>query len=133
MKRFIKYSLVFLFVLNGLNTSYCQQLNETTLLKAAFIHPSQEKKFSYAYKNRNEIQTFFAGMFLFYKFCISSQDIPSVCSFSPSCSEYGLLSVKKYGPFIGMMNTFDRLTRCNGLNDKNYIKDEITGRLADEP
>ncbi|MCR9063052.1 MAG: membrane protein insertion efficiency factor YidD, partial [Cytophagales bacterium] len=41
-----------------------------------------------AQNNTNELQTAFSGLFLFYKTFISSQDL-TVCTFTPSCSEYG--------------------------------------------
>ena len=83
--------------------------------------------------NKNEIQFIFSSLFLFYKQFISSQDLPGTCNFHPSCSEYGILSIKKNGLFIGVFSSFDRLTRCNGLNREQYVYDEKTGRLLDNP
>ena len=33
------------------------------------------------------------------------------CSHRPSCSSYSILAIKKHGPFIGLVMTFDRLQR----------------------
>lgn len=88
--------------------------------------------YSFTGNNKNEFQLLFSGLFLFYKFFISSQDVVS-CAFSPSCSEYGILSVKKQGALKGTMNTFDRLMRCHGLTPQKYPADEKTGLLIDYP
>jgi len=34
------------------------------------------------------------------------------CCFTPSCSDYAILAIKKYGVFIGAFKTVDRLLRC---------------------
>jgi len=38
------------------------------------------------------------------------------CRFYPSCSEYSILAIKKYGLFIGLLKTFLRILKCNPLN-----------------
>ena len=35
------------------------------------------------------------------------------CQFYPSCSNYGTLAVRNYGPIIGTAITADRIVRCN--------------------
>ncbi len=89
-------------------------------------------QWDFAGNNTNEFQMAFSGLFLGYKYLVSSQDAMD-CNFTPSCSEYGLLSVKKEGPILGVMSTFDRLTRCHGFNHKKYEKDPETGLLVDHP
>ena len=88
--------------------------------------------YEYAKGNTNEIQTVFSGLFLFYKYEISSQD-QNKCSFTPSCSEYGLLSIKKNGFIVGIMSTIDRLQRCNGLSPDKYEIDMDAKLLIDNP
>lgn len=80
--------------------------------------------------NKNEIDAIFSGLFLFYKVVLSSQD-RNVCSFHPSCSEYGLMSIKQKGLIIGGIMTFDRLARCNGLSPENYEIDMKLRKLKD--
>jgi len=70
-------------------------------------------------------------LFNFYKKYISSQDHGS-CSFTPSCSEYALISLREQGFFVGTMNTLDRLSRCNGRNKLHYFQNEMTGLSIDE-
>lgn len=38
--------------------------------------------------------------------------IRSMCRFEPSCSEYMILSVEKYGAFIGIKKGINRIIRC---------------------
>jgi putative membrane protein insertion efficiency factor len=38
--------------------------------------------------------------------------LPSVCRFEPSCSEYFILAVRKYGPLRGGWRGVRRICRC---------------------
>lgn len=35
------------------------------------------------------------------------------CRYTPTCSQYGLLAIKKYGPFKGGWLTLKRIGRCH--------------------
>lgn len=96
----------------------------------SLTNQTPERFFSLASGAKNEIQLIFSGLFIFYKFFISAQDASS-CVFIPSCSEYGILAVKKQGVVIGIINTYDRLTRCNGMNYAKYQIDENTRLMLD--
>jgi putative membrane protein insertion efficiency factor len=37
-----------------------------------------------------------------------------VCIYQPTCSAYGVISIKKYGLLRGIIHTFCRIHRCNG-------------------
>ena len=100
--------------------------------RQSFHKPHVRADYTFAKNNTNEIQYLFSGLFLFYKFAMSSQD-NNKCSFSPSCSEYGMLAIKKKGPLIGMLATFDRLHRCNGLSPQKYTFDPEKNLLIDNP
>lgn len=39
--------------------------------------------------------------------------LPAVCRFDPSCSEYFILAVRKYGPLRGACKGAWRICRCN--------------------
>ncbi|MBI2968441.1 MAG: membrane protein insertion efficiency factor YidD [Bacteroidetes bacterium] len=108
------------------------QLYQTGDLKELFTPPHPETGFTTAKDNRNEIELFLSGLFLVYKNFISSQD-GSHCTFSPSCSEYCVQSVKKNGLLIGLADSFDRLTRCNGMSPEKYIRNPETGLFDDVP
>lgn len=97
------------------------------------IEDGQNKRvYTEAQNNKSEVEAAFSGLFLFYKTFVSSQD-QAVCTFTPSCSEYGILSVKKHGVIKGGVMTMDRLTRCNGLSPTNYEYDVKTKLLKDDP
>jgi putative membrane protein insertion efficiency factor len=41
--------------------------------------------------------------------------VPTQCKFTPTCSEYGLISVRRYGTLRGGLLTTWRLIRCSPL------------------
>jgi len=66
----------------------------------------------------------------FYQSFISTQDVP-VCNFTPSCSQFGIESIRKFGIIRGILLTSDRLQRCNGMSISRYQLDHRTGKLID--
>lgn len=54
-------------------------------------------------------------MIRFYQRCISPYTRPS-CRFYPTCSQYALEAITKYGAFKGGLLTLWRLLRCNPFN-----------------
>jgi putative membrane protein insertion efficiency factor len=46
--------------------------------------------------------------------------LPSVCRFYPSCSEYFILAVRKYGPLYGACKGMGRICRCNPWSAGGY-------------
>ena len=52
------------------------------------------------------------GLITFYKRFISPLT-PISCRFYPSCSEYAILAIKKYGPLKGLVKAVWRIMRCN--------------------
>jgi putative membrane protein insertion efficiency factor len=46
--------------------------------------------------------------------------LPAVCRFQPSCSEYFILAVRKYGPVRGACKGVGRICRCNPWNPGGY-------------
>lgn len=54
-----------------------------------------------------------------YQLFISPLTPPS-CRFTPTCSEYAILSIKKHGFFIGSIKSFIRILRCNPLFKGGY-------------
>lgn len=45
--------------------------------------------------------------------------LPSVCRFKPSCSEYALEAVQKYGALKGSYMALRRLLRCHPFSKKH--------------
>ena len=46
--------------------------------------------------------------------------IGSNCRYSPTCSQYGIIALKKYGIFKGSILTVKRIARCNSLFKGGY-------------
>ena len=44
-----------------------------------------------------------------------------VCRFCPSCSEYAILALKKYGLIKGVKMSVNRILRCNPTNADTCI------------
>ncbi|MEQ9618088.1 MAG: membrane protein insertion efficiency factor YidD [Deltaproteobacteria bacterium] len=54
-----------------------------------------------------------------YKYLISPI-LPSSCRFYPSCSEYALDALKKYGFVKGLWLAVKRIARCHPLSSGGY-------------
>ena len=67
-----------------------------------------------------------------YQVLLSSQDGPR-CQFTPSCSEYARLAIRRHGLLAGLLMASDRYQRCNGLDRERYPLDPRTGRRLDPP
>ena len=46
--------------------------------------------------------------------------LPKVCRFHPSCSDYFIQAVQKYGPLRGSAKGMWRICRCNPWNRGGY-------------
>jgi putative membrane protein insertion efficiency factor len=55
----------------------------------------------------------------FYQLCIRPL-LPAVCRFHPSCSQYFILAVRKYGPIVGAWKGVCRICRCHPWNPGGY-------------
>lgn len=97
-----------------------QSLN-TALISKDTIAVSQ-KSFEFLQGNAKDGTATLKSLFYFYKHFISSQDAQS-CRFTPSCSEFAFLSIKKHGVIVGVIDFFDRFARCNPLSAENYLYD----------
>jgi putative membrane protein insertion efficiency factor len=42
------------------------------------------------------------------------------CRFTPTCSEYGVQALKKYGPVKGLWLTAKRLSKCHPWGSSGY-------------
>jgi putative membrane protein insertion efficiency factor len=58
------------------------------------------------------LTTILIGCVRFYQVCLRPM-LPSVCRFEPSCSEYFIQAVRKYGPVRGGCKGVWRICRCN--------------------
>ncbi|MDR0574117.1 MAG: membrane protein insertion efficiency factor YidD [Tannerella sp.] len=55
----------------------------------------------------------------FYRYCISPLT-PASCRYTPTCSEYAIRALKKYGPLKGGRLTIKRLMRCHPWGGCGY-------------
>lgn len=46
--------------------------------------------------------------------------LPNACRYTPTCSQYGIEALKKYGPFKGVWLTFKRILRCHPWGGHGY-------------
>jgi putative membrane protein insertion efficiency factor len=68
---------------------------------------------------RSALAAFLVGGVRFYQVCLRPV-LPSVCRFTPSCSEYFIGAVRKYGPLRGAWKGAGRICRCNPWNPGGY-------------
>lgn len=62
----------------------------------------------------------FLAAIRFYQKSISPY-FPARCRFSPTCSQYALEAVEKYGPWKGGCLAFRRFLRCNPFYKGDYF------------
>ena len=55
----------------------------------------------------------------FYQKLISPYK-PSCCRFTPTCSQYALEALRKYGPLKGSWLAFKRIIRCHPWGGSGY-------------
>lgn len=55
----------------------------------------------------------------FYKAAISPHT-PASCRFTPTCSEYAIQAIRKYGPLKGTWLATKRILRCNPWGGSGY-------------
>ncbi|MGM9819577.1 MAG: membrane protein insertion efficiency factor YidD [Candidatus Onthomorpha sp.] len=55
----------------------------------------------------------------FYQTAISPHT-PPACRFTPTCSQYALEAIQKYGPFKGGFLALKRILRCNPWGGSGY-------------
>lgn len=54
-----------------------------------------------------------------YKLCVSPV-LPASCRFYPTCSEYAMIALKRYGPLRGTCLALKRVLRCNPFCEGGY-------------
>lgn len=61
----------------------------------------------------------FIGIIKVYQMYISPF-LGKNCRFSPTCSQYAIEAIDKYGIIIGTIKAIKRIIRCNPFNDGGY-------------
>jgi len=68
---------------------------------------------------RRALEAFIVLGVRFYQYCLRPV-LPTVCRFQPSCSEYMIAAVRKYGPLRGAWRGVRRIARCNPWHPGGY-------------
>lgn len=122
--------IIIIFLLISCLT-YSQTEKDILLIRETLSDKFEGNKWDFSKSYNNEYDLIFSRLFLFYKHFISSQDANS-CSFTPSCSVYAIHAIKKQGVVVGLINFFDRFTRCNSMSPEDY-KIDTKSRLLIDP
>ena len=126
----MKYIIIILYL--SFKTFFVLAQTPDEVLSLIDINSINKSGANYTYlkESSNEIQFVASGLFMIYKGFFSSQDASS-CSFTPSCSVYAIEAISQQGFVIGMINFFDRFSRCNGLSPTDYPINPETHLLHD--
>jgi len=65
------------------------------------------------------MKRFFCGLIRFYQQAIG-RALPHCCRFYPSCSEYSLTAIQRFGLFKGIIKSAGRILRCNPFSAGGY-------------
>ena len=65
------------------------------------------------------MKTLMLAMIRFYRRYVSPMRAPC-CRFTPTCSQYALEAIEKYGALRGGWLAFKRLCRCHPFHRKGY-------------
>ena len=68
---------------------------------------------------KNLLAWIFIALVRFYQRAISPL-LWSQCRFSPTCSQYMIEAIQKYGPFRGVLKGLWRICRCHPLSPGGY-------------
>lgn len=70
---------------------------------------------------RSWISTGLIALVRVYQYTLSPVlSLFSQCRFTPSCSQYFILAVEKYGPFKGPLKGIARICRCHPWHPGGY-------------
>jgi putative membrane protein insertion efficiency factor len=66
------------------------------------------------------LKKIFIGLIKFYRKYLSGMKTIPTCKFIPTCSEYGIEAIEKYGALKGGLLTVWRILRCNPFSKGGY-------------
>ena len=78
----------------------------------------------------NELKLLASGLIRSYQVFISSQGTDA-CVFTPSCSNFSMAAINRYGFAHGLLMTFDRFQRCYSGAAQYYSFDAGIGKSID--
>ena len=133
MVRILYFISFFIFFFLMINFNLFAQIStdfEFIMVHNPIDSVNHEKSLATTLNYFNEQKTFLKYFIRFYQMFISTQD-KDVCNFSPSCSNFAIDSLNKYGTFYGILMTSDRLQRCHGMGRNFYTILPETGKCYD--
>lgn len=68
----------------------------------------------------SKLKKILLGLIRFYQKYISGMKAAPTCKYYPTCSEYGIQAIEKYGAFKGGLLTIWRVLRCNPFSKGGY-------------
>ena len=68
---------------------------------------------------KKAISAIMLALIAFYRNCISPLT-PPTCRFTPTCSQYAVEAIQKYGPFHGGWLALKRILRCHPFGGSGY-------------
>lgn len=71
------------------------------------------------YRMKQLLSKILLALVYFYRSCISPLTPPS-CRFVPTCSQYAVEAITKYGPFKGGWLSLKRILRCHPWGGHGY-------------
>ena len=68
---------------------------------------------------KRKVQQLFIVIIQFYQVTISPI-LPASCRYTPTCSQYALEAIQKYGPLKGGFLALKRILSCNPFGGSGY-------------
>jgi len=66
------------------------------------------------------VKRFLIAAIRFYQVCLSPLKMRCHCRFYPTCSQYAIEAIEKYGPWKGSLLAVWRILRCNPFSKGGY-------------
>jgi len=79
----------------------------------------EKKQMSFRAKSRNSFKIIPILFIKFYQYSISPL-LPNSCRYTPTCSQYSIDAVNKYGVFKGIWLGFKRIITCHPWGGSGY-------------
>ena len=123
MLRLLKNSIILIFIIQSTAFNSFSQKSDVELINDIdfFDHHFDKRNVKFMLSGSknpiikyNPVSLSVGSMLYFYQGLISVQ-FSTNCMFNPSCSEFGVQVIKRYGIFKGIPLAADRLMRCNKL------------------
>lgn len=131
IKKCCSLGMIIVLVIFIRSLGYTQEASELAFIaKSNPLYSQKAERASLNLRQTSNIKLISMGLIRFYQLFISSQSIP-VCNFTPSCSQFGMEAIERYGFIKGFLLTSDRLQRCHPCAKGYYFLDKERGKAID--